>query len=87
MTFLVSQNGEFAVRTDLIKGLYIDEARFDAQKYHLRVVIECNDDDITVGKFTLAETARNALRCVVEVIVKGFSAVVVEDIDKAEVSE
>ena len=80
MTFLMSQNRDFAVRTDLIKSLYIDEARFDAQKYHLRVVIECNDDDITVGKFTLAETARNALECVVEVIADGFGAKIMEDI-------
>ena len=80
MTFLMSQNRDFAVRTDLIKSLYIDEARFDAQKYHLRVVIECTDDDITVGKFTLAETARNALECVVEVIADGFGAKIMEDI-------
>ena len=87
MTFLISQDGDTAIRADLIKGLYIDEAWHDVQKYHLRVVVECNDDDITVGKFTLAETARNALRCVIEVIANGFSAEIMEDIDKAEVSE
>lgn len=88
MIFLISQDGEFAVRADLIKELYIDEAPYDVQRYHLRVVVECDDDDITVGMFKHFVTATNALKRAVENITNAFSTEIMEDIDnKAEVSE
>lgn len=87
MSFLVSQNGEFAVRTELIKELYIGNIVMSPQKHHLSVVIEGEDDDVVVGRFTSLVTARNNLKDAVRNVTGGYGYTVGRDTEKAEVSE
>lgn len=82
MTFLISQDGKIAVRTDTIKTLYV--GFLTDKKCYLGVSTQGDEDDIVMGYFSDENLAIKALEEVALNITQGFTVRIFEE---SEVSE
>ena len=82
MTFLISQDGKIAVRTDTIKTLYV--GFFTDKKCYLGVSTQGDEDDIVMGHFSDENLAIGALEETVSNLTQEFSIRIKEE---SEVSE
>ena len=91
MAFLVSQNKDFAIRTDEVMAMYVvyrsclrwNNGDATTKPAFVLTVVQKGGNELDFGEFSNAERAKNALMRTAEVLEGGWGCIIGED----EVSE
>lgn len=87
MTFLVSQNKDFAIRTDEVMAMYVahrnglrwSNGDLTEKPAFVLTVVQKGGNELDFGEFSNAERAKNALMRTAQLLEGGWGCIIGED--------